>query len=147
MPRRGGGRRPLRRFDVATQDLADVSCMDGVICVIDTLLQYQAGPAPRMRRACSRRAVHINVPARSLPAGPPPSPPLLPPRRARLLSAWPTPRCRCSYMQQTARSSRFRPQHALGVMFRGPPTAHLLALASARDLRVDCLLSHMAARG
>ena len=79
-----GGWRPLRRFEVATQDLADISWSpDGkVICVIDTLLQYQEG---------ARNA-----------------PPRLPCHTGRYFfhSCLHTSGCRCSYIRPTARSSR-----------------------------------------
>ena len=74
--------RPLRRFDVATQDLADVSWSpDGkVICVIDTLLQYQAGArAAHASRLLSPRCAHQRP--RALPARGTPLLPLPPDRK------------------------------------------------------------------
>ena len=106
---------------------------------------YRA-PAPRMRRACSRRAVHINVPARSLPAGPPSFPSPSPPLPAARACSAPLPHASVQVLIHAADGTllqRFRPcEHALGVKcFVWSPTAHLLALASARDLRVRLLNS------
>ena len=99
-----------------------------------------------MRRACSRRAVHINVPARSLPAGPPSFPSPSPPLPAARACSAPLPHASVQVLIHAADGTllqRFRPcEHALGVKcFAWSPTAHLLALASARDLRVRLLNS------
>ena len=99
-----------------------------------------------MRRACSRRAVHINVPARSLPAGPPSFPSPSPPLPAARACSAPLPHASVQVLIHAADGTllqRFRPcEHALGVKcFVWSPTAHLLALASARDLRVRLLNS------